>query len=117
MKKYTGEIFWITGDYKKGYTAGCSKCIVSRAILNEGVFKIDHNNPNNYPNSEITLRAKEGFSFDGSMKYLDEKTSSAMVNLKLYENKKNTILIGSWIEGGAVSTCIVELKEVKEFKN
>ncbi len=109
MKKYIGEMFWIEGDYKNGIGEGSSKAEVNRAILDEGI-------PNNYADGQIILRTKDGFSFDGSMKYIDEKNSSAMVNLKLYVNKKNTILIGNWNEDSNVYTCIVELKEVKEFK-
>ncbi len=116
MKKYIGEIFWIGGDYKNGIGQGSSKSEVNRAILNEGVFKIDHKNPNDFPDGEIRLRTKDGFSFDGSMKYIDEKVAAAMVNLKLYTNKKNTVLIGTWNEETNIFTCIIELKEVKEFK-
>lgn len=116
MKKYIGEIYWITGNYKNGIDEGSSKADVSRAILDEGVFKIDHKNPNNYPNGETRLRTKDGFNFDGSMKYIDEKTSGAMVNLKLYTNKKNAILIGAWKEDTTIYTCIIELTEVNEFK-
>lgn len=116
MKKYIGEIFWIEGDYKNGIGEGSSKAEVNRAILDEGIFKIDHKNPNNYADGQIILRTRDGFSFDGSMKYIDEKISSAMVNLKLYVNKKNTILFGNWSEDSNAYTCIVELTEVKEFK-
>ena len=79
MKKYIGEIFWIEGDYNNGIGQGSSKSKVNRAILNEGVFKIDHENPNNYPNGEIRLRTKDGFLFDGSMKYIDEKPILCMI--------------------------------------
>ena len=89
---------------------------MNRAIFNEDVFKIDHKNPQLHPDGETRLRTKDGFSFDGSMKYLDDKTSGAMVNLKLYTNKKNLLLIGTWIEDANVYTCIIELTEVKEFK-
>ena len=116
MKKYIGEIFWFEGDYNNGIGQGSSKSKVNRAILNEGIFKIDHENPNNYPDGEIRLRTKDGFLFDGSMKYIDEKVGSVLVNLKLYTNKKNTILIGTWKEETLIFTCIIELTEVKEFK-
>lgn len=115
MKKYIGEIFWIEGNYKDS-TGGSLKCKVNRAILNENIFKIDHENPNDADDSLITLRSKDGFSFDGSMMFIDEKTASAKVNLKMYRNKKNVLLIGEWVENGTMFNCIIELVEVKEFK-
>jgi hypothetical protein len=116
MKKYIGEIFWIVGNYKDNYTEGCMQSVVNRAILNEGVFRIDHQNPNNFPDGEIRLRSKDDFNFEGSMKYIDDKTTKIMVNLKLYKNKKEALLIGTWKEDGTIFNCIIELTEVKEFK-
>ena len=116
MKKYIGEIFWIEGNYRNETTGGGLKSKVNRAILNDDVFKIDHQNPNDAVDSLITIRTKDGFTFDGSMKFMDEKTHAAVVNFKLYNNKKNVLLIGDWIENGIVYNCIIELTEVKEFK-
>ncbi len=115
MKKYIGEIFWIEGNYKDS-TGGCLKSKVNRAILNENIFKIDHENPNDADDSLISLRTKDDFSFDGSMKFIDEKVAAAKVNLKMYSNKKNVLLIGDWVENGTIYNCIIELTEVKEFK-
>jgi hypothetical protein len=118
MKKFTGEICWIGGDYKVKVVEGSTNCKVNRAILTEeGVFKIDHKNPDKLPDGEIKLRTKDSFSYEGSMKYINENIPCAMVNLNLYTNKKNIIFIGTWKEDSSVFTCIIELTEVKEFKD
>ena len=115
MKKYKGEIFWITGNYKESNTFASSKAIVNRAILDENVFRIDHQNPNNFPDGEIKLRTQDGFNFDGAFKYIDEKLWNVKVNTQMYANKKNVLLIGNWIEDSTIFNCIIELVEVKEF--
>lgn len=114
MKKYIGDIYWIGGNYKGEVVEGHNHSKVTRAILENNVFKIDHTNPDN-PDSLIVLRSKDDFAFDGSMKYIDEKVHAATVNLKMYQNKKNMLLIGDWIELGNIFNCIIELTEVKDF--
>lgn len=117
MRKFTGEIFWLLGDYKQDVSpCNTGKAIINRAILLDGIFKIDHKNPNFQPDSEIRLRTKNGFEFDGSMKYIYDKKPSALVNMKYYENNERVILLGKWVEDSIVHTCIIELNEVQDFK-
>ena len=116
MRKFTGQIYWMTGNYKSDYLEAGINAKINRAILEENIFKIDHQNPDGAPDSLITLRSKDGFNFDGSMKFMDEKNHAAIVNLKMYENKKNILLIGDWIENKEIYNCIIEMLEVKEFK-
>src|SRR5690606_7434305 len=113
--RYIGEIFWISGYYKHEDADGVSKSNIKRAILKDGIFKIDHTNPNDNPDSEIKLKTSDGISFAGSFKYIDDKTFKGSVNMSLYDNPSQAILIGKWVEDGEIYTCIIELKLVKEF--
>lgn len=114
MKKYIGDIYWIGGNYKGDEVQGHNHSKVHRALLEDNIFKIDHANPDN-PDSLTILRSIDGFAYDGSTKYIDEKVHSATVNLKMYQNKKNMLVIGDWIELGNIFNCIIELTEVKNF--
>lgn len=115
MKKYIGDIYWIGGNYKGVDCGGVDSSKVNRALLEKDTFKIDHGNPNGAQDSLITLRTKNGFNYDGSMKFIDDNKHAAVVNLKMYTNNKEVILIGDWIENSKVFNCIIELTEVKDF--
>ena len=117
MKRFIGKIAWIDGDYKIGDAVGGDTGKIIRGILKDNIFKLDNTNPNGLPNSEIRLRSKNGFNFDGSAKFVGDSVSSSIINLKMYSNQGNVILIGDWKEGGKFYTCIAELEEVIEFKD
>lgn len=72
---------------------------------------------NNDTNALISLKSDDGFSFAGSVKGIDDNKFSGKINLEYYLNKKKSILIGKWIDEGEIDTCLIELKEVKEFKD
>ena len=55
----------------------------------------------------------DSLKFDDSFKYIDEKIWYIKINSKMYNNKKNVILIGNWSEQGTIFNCIIELTEVK----
>lgn len=117
MKRYKGDLFWVKLDQASGTTHGESMATVHRAILNDNIFKIDHKNPNGLPDSEIRIRSKDGFKFDGSAKYVDSQNSSALVNLQYYLNGDKAILIGNWVENKIEYLCIAKLNEVESFEN
>lgn len=116
MKKFIGTIYWYEGYYKDVILSTYESVEVVRAILENNVFKISYYNNDNSTNAQISLKSKDGFSFDGSVKAIDDTKFSGMLNFQFYSNSENSILIGKWIDDGEVDTCIIELKEVKEFK-
>lgn len=117
MKRFTGEIYWIKLDKKSGIPHLESRAHIKRAILNENIFKIDHKNPDPIPESEIRLRSKDGFRFEGSAKYVDSLKSSAVVDFDYYFNGEKAILMGNWVEDKIEFMCIVRLIEVDSFKD
>ncbi|WP_421807403.1 hypothetical protein [Flagellimonas sp.] len=113
MKLYSGTIFWIEGDFRKGLLGNTyAKADVSRAILDDNILKINHEYNSDVESGLTVLRTKDGYHYDGSMTYLDEQKYSAVVNLKLFSNKNQVLLIGCSIEDGIKYDCIVELNEV-----
>lgn len=117
MKKYTGDIFWVKLDIDSGATHGGGKAKIHRAILIDNVFKIDHKNPNDLPDSEIRLKSTDDFKFDGSAKYINSTKSNALVNLEYYYNSKKAIMTGTWIEDKIEFYCLIKLTEVDSFKD
>ncbi len=69
------------------------------------------------PDSEIKLRSKDGFKFDGSVKYVDSAKHSAIVNLDYYLNRDKALLMGTWKEDQIEFLCIIKLKEVQSFQD
>lgn len=117
MKRFIGQIFWIKWDQHIGTTTSGNFAKVKRAILKDNVLTVDHKNPENIPDSEIKLRFKDGFKFDGSAKYVDSPKYSAMVNLKYYFNNDKALLIGDWKEDEIEFLCMVKLEEVESFQD
>ncbi len=117
MKRYIGEIFWIKLDKETGTTTSESFAKIKRAILKDNIFSIDHKNPADLPDSEIKLRSKDGFKFEGSAKYVNSPRYSAIINLECYPNKQETILKGLWKEDQIEFVCVIILKEVQSFQD
>ena len=117
MKRYIGEIYWFVLDNKTGTTHSGNTAKIRRAILNENVFKLDVKMPNPFPDSEIRMRSKDGFEFDGSAKYVDSPKSSALLGFDYYFNGKKAILTGNWEEDKVKLMCIIRLTEVDNFKD
>ncbi len=117
MKRYIGEIFWIKLDKETGTTHSESMAKIKRAILKDNVLTIDHKNPEDMPDSEIKLRSKDGFKFDGSAKYVDSTKYSAIVNLDYYLNRDKALLMGTWKEDQIEFLCIIKLEEVQSFQD
>ncbi len=118
MKRFTGEIFWIKLEERKGSSPQrAMNGKIERAILNDNTFKIGNKNPDTLPDSEIRLRSKDGFIFDGSAKYLDSPISSAIVSLEYYYNDDKALLMGTWEEDKVEYMCIIKLKEVNSFND
>lgn len=110
-------MYWIVGDFKDGVASGPDNSQIKRAILDGDVLKIDHKNPADLEDGFTRLRSKDGFNFEGSMTYVNDKKATAIINLKIYINKKNILMIGKWVENHTVFTSIIEMNEVKEFKD
>ncbi len=106
-------MFWIEGDFKQGILGNTyGKAYISLAILENNIFKIDHDGNVDINSGLTILRTENGFEYDGSMKYMDDKKHSAIVNLKYYTNQNKVLLIGTSIEVGIKYDCIVELEEI-----
>lgn len=119
MKRYIGEILWFkveTVGLKKNIQS-LTKGKIKRAILNDNIFKIDHNNPEGLPDSEIRLKSTDGLKFDGSAKYINSSKANALVNLEYYMNDKKAMLLGMWEEEQVEYLCTVKLSEVDSFKD
>lgn len=117
MKRYIGEIFWTKLEAGSGNIQGATSAKVSRAILKDNIFKIDHKNPNDLPDSEIRLKSTNEFKFDGSAKYINSPKSNAFVNFEYYINGDKALLIGLWTEEKIEFMCMAKLTEVDSFKD
>ena len=116
MKRFTGEIFWTKladGTDIQGMSSG----LVKRAILKDNVFKIDHENPEDLPNSEISLKSNNGLKFSGSAKYISSPKSNAIVDLEYYFNDDKALMLGTWKEEKVEFMCIIRLNEVESFQD
>lgn len=116
MKRYVGKIYWYEGFYKEEILSTYECVSVNRAILENNTFRISYASNDNETNALISLKSEDGFTFAGSVKGIDEEVYSGKINLEFYQNKTKSILIGKWIDEGEIDTCIIELKEVIEFK-
>ncbi len=117
MKRYIGDIFWVKMDKETGNTHSESMAKIYRAILDDNIFTIDHKNPENIPDSQIKLRSKDGFKFEGSAKLIDQIKHSAVVNLSYYLNRDKALLMGNWKEDQIEYLCIIKLEEVQSFQD
>lgn len=117
MKRYIGNIYWYEGYYKDVISSTYQSVEVTRAILENNIFKISYHSNDNSTNALIKLKSNDGFSFAGSVKAIDDDKFSGKLNFEFYQNKKKCLLLGKWIDEGEVDTCIIELTEVKEFKD
>jgi hypothetical protein len=117
MKKYIGEIFWIKLEQGNGTFQGGNSSNIRRAILKDNIFSIDNENPDEMPNSQIRLKSKDGYEFNGSAKFIDSPKSSAVVNMFYYYNGNRAFLRGEWTENKIIYMCLAKLTEVNNFED
>lgn len=114
--RFIGKITWIDGDiliHNPGFQPFSTQII--RGIKGEGYFNFDYAKNKDDNGGLVKLKTSDGFEYVGGLFYDNDKTSSAIINLKFFENKKNALLFGSWIQETYHFTTIVELNKVEKF--
>ncbi|WP_179321186.1 hypothetical protein [Winogradskyella helgolandensis] len=117
MRRFIGLIYRYEGDYKDIIIETHEVNEITRAILSDNIFKMSYTLLDNDTSVQINLKSKDGFAFSGSSKLMGDDGFAGKIDLNFYSNKTKSILIGKWIEDGEIDTCIIELEEVKEFKD
>ncbi|ARN77945.1 hypothetical protein BST97_08010 [Nonlabens spongiae] len=117
MKRFVGQLFRYGGDYKDFITDTYESAVIERAFLQDNIIRMSFKYQDSNTSVQINLKSDDNLLFIGSSKAIDEDGFSGKIKVRYYHNGKNALLIGTWIEDGEIDTCVIELQEVKEFKD
>lgn len=115
IKRFKGNIKWISGNFNNYVEGEVAKVEIERAIYNEGTFKIDYKPTPEIESGLIVLKSTDNFNYFGKIKYQDDVEEVGSINLQYYENNDRALLLGLWHEDTETYTCFIELREVEQF--